>query len=276
MAFDDGRVAQLFDKLDRQLTKLSSNPQPKSVHQFRTAARRVETFLSELTPQPDRKQRKLLKSISKLRRRAGRVRDLDVQIAAVRSLKVSDQPAIKTQILQSMAEMRSMREERLLRLLDKKTVRELHRRLRQEHDLAPQRAHDFKMLPPSRLANLATHSGPITEKLLHRFRIEGKKMRYIAELAADNPNAQHAVEELKRMQDVLGEWHDWLTLDATVSKILPKHVNSPLLAAISNIKRAKYRDALQAVTNTKRNLLKKPVALATPTKDTAAMAQAVA
>jgi CHAD domain-containing protein len=276
MAFDDGRVAQLFDKLDRQLTKLSSNPQPKSVHQFRTAARRVETFLSELTPQPDRKQRKLLKSISKLRRRAGRVRDLDVQIAAVRSLKVSDQPAIKTQLLQSMAEMRSMREERLLQLLDKKTVRELHRRLRQEHDLAPQRAHDFKMMPPSRLANLATHSGPITEKLLHRFRIEGKKMRYIAELAADNPNAQHAVEELKRMQDVLGEWHDWLTLDATVSKILPKHVNSPLLAAISNIKRAKYRDALQAVTNTKRNLLKKPVALATRTKDTAAMAQAVA
>jgi CHAD domain-containing protein len=62
------------------------------------------------------------------------------------------------------------------------------------------------------------------------------------------------------MQDVLGEWHDWLTLNATVSKLLPESTNSPLRAAIGNILRAKYRDAVQAVSTAKANLLKKPPA----------------
>jgi CHAD domain-containing protein len=85
----------------------------------------------------------------------------------------------------------------------------------------------------------------------------GKKIRYIAELAGDQPDRQHVIEELKRMQDVLGEWHDWITLNETVRKLLPENVNSPLLAAIGNISRAKYRDAVQAVASAKKNLVGK-------------------
>lgn len=279
MAFAHDRVAQLFDKLDRQLSKLSSKPQPKNIHQFRTAARRVETVLADLVPSQDRKSRKLLKSITKLRRRAGKVRDLDVQIAALRSLKISERPGIKTQLLQTMTDQRARREQRFLDTLDKETIRELRRRLKKLKARLADTVPDPQVLVRSRLAVFIKSSAPVTEKLLHRYRIEGKKIRYLAELAGDNPDAQHTIEELKRMQDVLGEWHDWLTLSATVSKLLPETGNSPLHAAIHNILGAKYREAVQAVSAAQANLLKKPVAQRQPAsteKIALAVASAVA
>ncbi len=119
MAFDHDRVAQLFDNLDRRLSKLSSKPQPKKVHQFRTSARRVEALVTELQGDQDKKARKLLKTITKLRRRAGKVRDLDVQIAALRALKVSEEPGAKTRLLQTLSDKRGRRETRFLNMLDK-------------------------------------------------------------------------------------------------------------------------------------------------------------
>lgn len=258
MALDRDRVTRLFEKLDRQLPKLSSKPQPKSVHQFRTAARRVETVVAELIADHDRKARKLLKLVTKLRRRAGKIRDLDVQIAAVRSLKISEQPGIKTQLLQAISEKRARREKRFLEMLDKETIRELRRRLQKIEKHLIEAAPDPQVLVRTRLASFVNNNGAVTEKLLHECRIEGKKIRYLAELAGDNPEAQRTIEELKRMQDVLGEWHDWLTLNATVSKLQPETTNSPLRAAIHNILGAKYRDAVQAVSTAKLDILKKP------------------
>jgi CHAD domain-containing protein len=260
MAFDRDRVTQLFEKLDRQLPKLLSKPQPKSIHQFRTTARRVETVVAELIPDDDRKARKFLKLVTKIRRRAGKIRDLDVQIAALRSLRISEQPGIKTQLLQAMSEKRARREKRFLDMLDKETIRELRRRLVKIEAHLIEAAPDLQVLVRTRLTSFANNSAPVTEKLLHQCRIEGKKIRYLAELAGDNPEAQRTIQELKRMQDVLGEWHDWLTLNATVSKLFSETTNSPLHAAIHNILGAKYRDAVQAVSTARFALLKKPAA----------------
>lgn len=260
MPLDRDRVTQLVEKLDRQLSKLSSHPQPKTIHQFRTAARRVETAVAELTLDHDRKARKLVKLITKLRRRAGKIRDLDVQIAALRSLRVSEQPGIKAQMLQAMSEKRAKREKRLLDTLDKETIRELRRRLGKIEEHLVEVARDPEVLVRTRLTTFTNSSGPVTENLLHQFRIEGKKIRYLAELAVHNPEAQHIIEELKRMQDTLGEWHDWLTLNSTVLTLLPEVSNSPLRAAIHNILGAKYRDAVQSISGAKLGLLKKPAA----------------
>ena len=260
MALDRDRVTQLFEKLDRQLPKLSSKPQPKSIHRFRTAARRVETVAAELVADHDRKTRKLLKLVTKLRRRAGKIRDLDVQIAILRSLRISEQPGIKTQLLQAMSEKREKREKRFLSMLDKETIRELRRRLGKIEEHLIEADPDPQVLVRTRLASFANNSDAVTATLLHQCRIEGKKIRYLAELAGDNPEAQYTIQELKRMQDVLGEWHDWLTLNATVSKLLPETTNSPLHAAIHNILGAKYRDAVQAVSSAKLRLVKKPAA----------------
>ena len=87
MAPDSNRTQALFDKLLR-ISRRSSGAKPETVHQLRTTIRRVETLLATTLPALGRKEQKLLKQLDRLRRRAGKVRDLDVQIQALRSLRL--------------------------------------------------------------------------------------------------------------------------------------------------------------------------------------------
>jgi CHAD domain-containing protein len=47
---------------------------------------------------------------------------------------------------------------------------------------------------------------------LHDFRKGAKRCRYIAESAADDAHAQAVAKALKKLQDDIGDWHDWLVL----------------------------------------------------------------
>ena len=58
------------------------------------------------------------------------MRDLDVQTAALRSLKIPQEPGRKSQLLRTLAEQRGKREKKLVKALDKKTVAELRKRLK--------------------------------------------------------------------------------------------------------------------------------------------------
>lgn len=250
------KINRLFSKLERQLVKSASKPLPGNVHRLRTALRRVEAVLIELSPELDRNQRKLLKLLTRLRRRAGKVRDVDVQVTALRALKVSDEPGRKTQILASLANQRASREKRFVKLLDRESLQELRKRLKRAQRTALHISAPNPLVPATRIfETLARENQTLNETSLHQYRINGKRARYIAELADDEPDAQRFVGHLKQMQDVLGEWHDWLTLSQTVLRLDDSGRNSPLSAALSNITRAKFQEALQAVSTTKAALL---------------------
>ncbi len=266
MSAERDLIHKLFRKLARQLARAASKAQPENVHAFRTAARRAEAVLDELGPEPDKNQRRLLKQLTRLRRRAGRVRDMDVQIAALRSLKVSDHPAQKTQLLQMLAEMRARRETKLLKSLDKQTVRNISKRLKRAETGLTIPRDGFTGLTSRMVSHFVRDSGPITEEVLHRYRITGKRIRYVAELAVESPEAQRIVAQLKRMQDSLGEWHDWLSLTETVANIAVNGSNTALLAALQNITRSKFRDAVNVVSETRTALAGKPAEHGRPPK----------
>jgi len=48
-----------FRKLERDLDRLSAQPEAKRVHRFRTGVRRLQTLLEELCPARDRNQKKI-------------------------------------------------------------------------------------------------------------------------------------------------------------------------------------------------------------------------
>ena len=261
MAPHQERLNSVFQKVERQLGKVASNPQPETVHRFRTSTRRTEALLEELIPEQDRNQSKLLKELSRLRRRAGRVRDVDVQVMALRGLKAPQEPTLKADVLRSLAEMRAKREAKLRKALDKQTVRQLRKRLKRtaENPQVLKNGRDPFTVASQMLARLIRTSGPLQEELLHQYRIKGKRIRYVAELAGDMPEARHLVEQLKRVQDALGEWHDWLTLTETVRQHVGDDARSALLAELSNITRAKFREAIAVVQETKSRMSAKPV-----------------
>lgn len=258
-----------FRKLARQMAKIAEKLAPENVHKFRTSSRRVEVLVSDLAEQRTGNDKKLLKLLGRLRKKAGRVRDLDVQSAALRSLKIPQEPGRKSQLMRTLAEERARRERKLAKSLDKRTVSEVRKRLkRAAESLEISRTIDPLKLARQKLTELEGDQGAVTEKTLHQFRIAGKRARYIAELAGKNAEATRLIGQLNHMQDVIGDWHDWVQLADKAEKLFGGVQDSALVSALRNITRAKFRQAVNTLTETRAALAgKKPVSVMTPSRE---------
>jgi CHAD domain-containing protein len=222
------------------------------VHGFRTAARRLQTLLEQLVADNNRKHKKLLKILNRIRKSAGKVRDIDVQLEALRSLKVLQEPRRKTQLVQALIELRARHERKLHKLMKKQDIRELRKRLRRAEDSM---TFDSNLDPLSvsrqMLKSISIPQGAIDEEALHRYRLVVKRARYAAEFAPKSVESNKFLAELKRLQDSLGSWHDWVTLTQTAAERLGDVNESSLVAVLHNVTRGKFRHAVSAVTAAK-------------------------
>jgi CHAD domain-containing protein len=245
------------------MAKLAAKPAPDNVHKFRTSSRRVEVLVSDLARNHSGNDRKLLKLLGTLRKTAGRVRDLDVQCAALHSLKIPQEPARKSQLMRTLAEERAKREKKLAKSLDKATVAEVRRRLkRTAASLSIPKNAAPLTLARRKLTDLEMDPGNVTERTLHQFRMVGKRARYIAELAGKDAEATRLIALLHHMQDVIGDWHDWVQLADRAEKLFGGVQDSALVAALRNITRAKFRQAVNTLTETRAALAgKKPTSV---------------
>ena len=234
----------MFNRVDRYIGRLSKTLAPENVHRFRTNSRRVEAVLAQLAPET-RNKKKLLKSLAKLRKKAGKLRDVDVQIAFLKELKVPDRQNHRAQLLETLEEERLRRSRKLAKAFGAETVRELRKRLRRARAEASLDGVDplrcaFTCLPNPGAA-------PFSERTLHQCRIAAKQARYLAELAADSGDAKAFVTELKRAQDAVGEWHDVLKLKERAEQRFGSAHDSALVSVLQNISRARFRRATNAL-----------------------------
>lgn len=248
MAISSQQVQRIFRKTERELERLSSDKHPKAVHSFRTSSRRLETLLEDIAPRRSRHGKKLLKILNGIRRQAGKVRDLDVQIEALRSLKVPQEPRRKTRLMQSLLELRLKREGKLRKLLHKQDIRDIHRRLKQVHkSFELDSARDPLAVARQILASAIASGSTMDEEKLHRCRIAVKRARYAAEFAGKSPAATEFIVQLQRMQDALGNWHDWQLLTETAKRRLGEVNQSSLVAVLHNVTRGKFRQAIKSL-----------------------------
>lgn len=250
------RSRAVFRKLEQDLLKLSAKSRAEHVHRLRTGTRRLQILLGELSPQMDRNQKKLLKLLGRLRKRAGKVRDLDVQLTALRSLKIPHEPRRKTQLMNQLIELRTRQEKKLGKAADKNTVAEIRKRLkRASKDFKPEAGKDPLTIAKAMLERIHRDDSPVAEALLHRYRILTKRARYAAEFAGNSTEAAQFIAGLKRIQDALGDWHDWLTLTQTASEHLGEVRESPLVAELHNVSGAKFRHAVAVLSHARAKLL---------------------
>lgn len=250
MAIAPKRSRVVFQKLEQDLVKLSSKPRAENVHRFRTDTRRLQILLGELSPKLDRSQKKLLKLLGRIRKRAGKVRDLDVQLAALRTLKIPREPRRKTQLVNHLIELRGQQEKKLRKAVDEDTVREIRKRLkRASKDFRPEASRDPLAVARGMLGAIESGDTPVTEPLLHQYRILSKRARYAAEFANPSTEAVQLIAGIKRIQDALGDWHDWLTLTQTASEHLGEVRESSLVAELHNVTGAKFRHAVAVLSH---------------------------
>jgi len=195
--------------------------------------------------------------LAKLRKKAGKLRDLDVQLDLLRNLKSPQAAGHKAQLQTFLSAERVKREKKLQKAFDKETVTELRKRLkRAEHNVEiPENAEP--LAAAQKLVTQVQSDGPMTEEILHQYRIAGKRARYLAELAGNSADAQTLASQLKTMQDGIGDWHDWLQLTAHAEKLFGSVHDSSLVAQLRNVTRAKYREAVRVLNQTKSALIPK-------------------
>ena len=250
MAIVSDHKKLVFRKMERDLVRLRKSQEPDVVHSFRTTSRRLQVLLEDLNPSSGRKQKKLLKILGRIRKRAGKIRDLDIQLAALRSLKMPLEPRRKTQLMHRLIELRHKHERRLERLLTKGDVAQITKRIRQ----AAKALDGAVLSDPLKVSRqlLSEETVPadsaINDEYLHRFRTTVKRARYAAEFAPKSAESQQLGAQLKHLQDVLGQWHDWFTLTQSASRKLGDITRSSLVAALHNVTRGKFREAVSAVT----------------------------
>ena len=271
MPIDSERTELLFQRLQRLLKRLPGHSaRPEDIHLLRTTIRRLETALDVLLPEPDRDARKLLKQFAKLRRRAGDVRDLDVQMFALRSLRIGSDVSRKTQLMDELSRSRTRETKRLVEKLEKPAVAKLRRRMDKMHahlelmakmngtaeSSAPVVVDDPVRLALGQFAALFRRRTSMSGESLHRLRLECKRIRYTAEMAGETPAAKEVVAELKKMQDAIGSWHDWLVLTQRAERLFHDQGQVPLLAALRNVTRARYSEAVRIVQDGRKHLLR--------------------
>jgi CHAD domain-containing protein len=263
----------VFARMSRYIGHLAKESKSEDVHRFRTNSRRVEALLTELAPENGNKK-KLLKLLSKLRKRAGRVRDLDVQLVFLKNLRVPDRQNHRAQLLELLAEEHGRRSKKLAKSFDADTVRELRKRLRRTQSEMKLDGIDPLKLALSRLPKPG--QAPMNEKMLHACRIAAKQSRYLAELATESAQAKAFVEELKRAQDEVGEWHDVLKLQQKAERLFGTVHESALVAALQNISRARFRRAVNAMTTALADLSTRQPAASSPVGRRASTAESAA
>ncbi|HVA62520.1 MAG TPA: CHAD domain-containing protein [Terriglobales bacterium] len=267
-------VGALFSRLAQLLPHAAGSASPAVVHHVRTHIRRVEALLQEGLPAAA--EPKLRKQLQKVRRRAGRVRDLDVQRGLLLRLQVEGSEGAQRRLLQSLEAERERAAARLRAKLGTGARRELRRRLRraqQELQAAAPTVGEWERRVWRQWEELAAGAAPLPASRLHAFRLECKRLRYLAE--AEGRALAPLGKQLKRVQDAIGLWHDWSEL-ARRAEREGAGASPALLAALRNLAALHEGEAMRAAALARRAWRPAPPARRPPRGEGARPAAALA
>ena len=241
-------LRKLTDTLKENLGKCAEDPDEDAVHDTRTGTRRIEATLEgelrhagldrgdgndELT-KAVRTWERLLKTV---RRAAAPVRDLDVQRKLLKTLVPATEAEGKTasseetngiirQLDKLDGALKAEREHQAAQL--RKNAAKWAAKLEGQftaystarHPLARRGSRNAALTALDAFTRLADHMRQLDAGNLHDFRKGAKKARYMAEQGVDDESAQMVAKALKKLQDEIGDWHDWLTLAEQAHKYL--------------------------------------------------------
>src|SRR5262249_16373238 len=225
----------------------------KYVHRLRTTIRRIESLLAFTNPDLNKKQKNAISEAGELRRRAGRIRDLDVQAELLGAIgnrsAAGDRKLVMDLLKRRRAKQAGRFQEELSRMKGSKFSSHMKRILAKAGASTDdsRRPLDQARQQLSRMS--AGFSGPDSLKpsVMHELRIGIKMIRYLAELGVASKEQRAFLNAVKSAQDALGTWHDWQELAKTAERQFGDRMNCPLLVETRALLAARYSAARAAV-----------------------------
>lgn len=231
MALDEKRLTKPLKKLGKELRRIDDQPGVEQVHDLRTNIRRVEAALQTVKEDPNGNERRLLKLLGRVRKRAGKVRDMDVLTAYAAGLKnSSDEQECLVQLLEHLGGRRVRDAGKLYKAAHAhrselaRRMKDCRRSLRKQVRRAEQNG--VETHATSDALEISAELGRVhrlTADNLHQYRLTVKRLQYVLQLADEEHQDKPFIEELKRVKDSIGEWHDWQVLTAIATKLLKDH-----------------------------------------------------
>jgi len=248
------RTKLLFSKVIRISKDIRRDPAPDKVHQFRTTLRRIESAIAPAAAVLTSKDQKVLADLKRIRKSAGRLRDVDVQLEALSSLTIDRGFDQKKQLQQTLERKRKRRAAKLETSLKEFSeslpkVARLAKRVAEAHSDNSQGEVDFNRLAMDQWSHAAVKYELNTKRnfspdALHDLRLDLKRVRYTAEMATQNGN-KTLISQAKRIQDAIGQWRDLATLTETAEEVLNNYQNSSLVSLLKNLSGAKQVAAVR-------------------------------
>ena len=255
MALLQQRSKELSDDLSKFVSKLRNKVTEKGVHRLRTSVRRMETFVNYTKPKLGRKYEKALDELRLLRKRAGKVRDLDIQIGLLNSIGNGSAVADRRALLEALKKKRVRQADRLasaVKRVEGASFRDRLQRIGEKAvDGTGSNTHPLQAVQKelSQLATEFSSRQALKPARLHELRIRLKLLRYQAKLAPESAERKTLTERLKSVQDAIGEWHDWELLAGSAEKQFGDRISCALLVEIRSLFAAKYSAAVSAALN---------------------------
>ncbi len=267
MPIDLSRLEKPVRKIRKLLKKMSSDPKPDQVHDLRTNSRRLEAALRAMSLDSRGNGRKVLKSVSKLRKRAGRVRDMDVLTSYASGLGLNDgEQECSVQLLEHLGAERRKAARKLyqsqkkfsdsLRPRLKRAFAQFEKAIAQAEDGDPKGATAPTDVTASVLHLVSQLSRPahLGRTNLHPYRLKVKELHNLLRMA-ENSKDEEFVNTLGQVKDAIGEWHDWEEL-LGIAKELLSHPNCDLLHELKQRANDRYNSALASTESMRKRFLR--------------------
>ena len=254
MAFDIQRIQKSSRKVTQFLRKNVQRPSSNAVHDLRTGTRRLETCFTTLGLDSKRKATRLLRDMADVRKRAGKVRDMDVLTADALKVRADREQDCLVQLLEYLGAERA-RHARKLRRLIKAATPQLRRNLEWNTQRAEKILRDAADDPArsdalpdtmARIVQVATKlqkPARLNRSNLHPYRLKIKELRNLLQLS-DQADDQPLVDKLGKVKDAIGEWHDWEELTSIARQLLDHDPSCRLMKQLTQTSDSKYRHAL--------------------------------
>lgn len=266
MALDRDRLVKPLTKLRKLIGKMDRQPAPGKVHDLRTNIRRFEAMFEALSLAEHGIGKAVLKDLGRLRKRAGRVRDLDVLTGFASTIQVQGEEECSIQLLEHLGAQRKKRAAKLYREAirlrpslrkDLKQASSVVAKLLRKNTSTPNAspaAADATAAASKLAAGLAAPRR-LGRKTLHPYRLKVRELRNVLQMAGGASDAKF-VDDLGLVKDAIGEWHDWEELVFIARKVLDHGKKCALAGELARIAEQKYEHALGAAERLRKTYLR--------------------
>jgi len=247
-------MQELLAELSSAL-KVKEGVAAKRVHRLRTTIRRIDSLVNFVQPELREKQRSALDELAALRKRAGKVRDIDAQIALLPEIAngstATDRRTVQERLVKKRKEYAAKLAAEAHAFTRSKLfaqVKDIGRKILDADNADNDPLRDAE----ARIAKLRVHFDPgsrIKPRRLHSLRVEVKSIRYLAEISEAATERDQLLERLKSVQDAIGSWHDWERLTRTAKKTFRERNSCPLLQEMRALLAARHSAAASETTH---------------------------